>query len=66
VPLWPTLLRIALASRHLRTEEPAEPGVRSLPGAGGCLKRLLLIGVLGFFAILLGVFLFGAALLRGY
>lgn len=64
--LWQKLIGAAIRARYMPTR--ARPSVAGLPiarSAGGCLKRLLLLGLLVFFALLIALFLFGRALLNG-
>jgi hypothetical protein len=64
--LWQKLLGAAIRARYMPTRDA--PGLARLPigsSAAGCLKRLLLLGLLVFFALLIALFLFGRALLNG-
>jgi hypothetical protein len=65
-PLWPTLVKAALRARYVTAVGARDRERPILPGAGGCLKRLMLLVVLLLLSIVLGGFLFGRALLQGY
>jgi hypothetical protein len=65
--MWQKVLLAALRSRYLpstTTPHPARP--RLARGAGGCVMRLLVIGLLLLLALVSAIFVFGQALLRGF
>lgn len=66
MPLWQQMLHAALRARSISPSgAPYGERPRIAPGVGGCLKRLVLLIVVLFIALVLAALLFGWALFQG-